>query len=300
MDGLDDFYKKILDNMQDGVYFVDRHRLITYWNKGAERITGYKSEHVFGSCCADNILMHVDEVGTSLCDSACPVHQCMMDGREHEGNVYLHHADGHRVPVSVRVSPISNDEGEIIGAVEVFSDNSPMVSALSRVEQLQNQIAIDPLTNVGSRRYTEMQLHSAISEFQRFQMPFGLLFLDIDRFKGINDTFGHHVGDQVLRMVAGTLRHNIRAFDYIGRWGGEEFIALITNVDKSQLRFIAEKLRRLVGHSRLQIEENQISVSISIGATIVAPTDTEESIVHRADLLMYQSKKDGRNRLTMG
>ena len=112
----EDFYRKILDNLFDGVYFVDRDRVITYWNKGAEKITGYDAGQVMGRSCRDNILNHVTANGVQLCLTNCPLASTMEDGKQREAEVYLHHADGHRLPVTVRASPIYDEQGNIIGA----------------------------------------------------------------------------------------------------------------------------------------------------------------------------------------
>ncbi|HEY6837725.1 MAG TPA: PAS domain S-box protein, partial [Geobacteraceae bacterium] len=118
------FFRKLLDNLYDGVYFVDRDRLITYWNKGAERISGYTAEEVMGKSCKDSLLVHMDDKGTILCLAGCPLAATMEDRKERRAEVYLHHKDGHRVPVVVRVAPIPDRAGKIIGAVEIFSENS--------------------------------------------------------------------------------------------------------------------------------------------------------------------------------
>ena len=124
--------------------------------------------------------------------------------------------------------------------------------------------------------------------------------MDIDHFKRVNDSYGHETGDTVLKMVAQTMAHNIRSFDVIGRWGGEEFLIILANITKNQLQTVAEKLRILVEHSTLNIGDAKISVTISIGATMAQKKDTVESIVKRADLLMYKSKGKGRNTVTIG
>ena len=114
-------YKNIIDNLYDGVYFVDQDRVITYWNKGAERITGYQRDHVLGKSCSENILNHVTEDGLELCSGHCPLASCMDDGSIREADVYLHHADGHRVPVLVRAAPLREEYGRIFGAVEILA-----------------------------------------------------------------------------------------------------------------------------------------------------------------------------------
>ena len=91
-----DFFKGIIDNLYDGIYFVDRHRTITYWNKGAERITGYSAAETIGRGCRENLLNHVTADGVQLCQRDCPLAAVMEDGNEREAEVYLHHANGHR------------------------------------------------------------------------------------------------------------------------------------------------------------------------------------------------------------
>lgn len=128
-----------------------------------------------------------------------------------------------------------------------------------------------------------------------------MLFIDIDHFKQFNDIYGHDVGDKVLCMVAATLKQNLRKTDTVGRWGGEEFLAILYDATSFDvLKSICEKLRTLVELSRLDLADNSLNVTISIGATLLLPHDTPESIVRRADELMYQSKQAGRNRISIG
>lgn len=292
-------YKSILDNLHDGVYMVDRERRISYWNKGAERITGYEATRVIGTRCADNLLNHVDVNGKILCTRGCPLSKTMMDGEVREAGVYLQHADGHRLPVLIRVSPLRDDHGTIIGAVETFSDNSSMIAVTQHVRRLEEAVMLDPLTGIGNRRFIEMRLASSLLESQQYQVPFGVLFIDIDHFKRVNDTHGHEAGDLVLKMVAATMSHSIRSSDHIGRWGGEEFIAIILNIGRARLVKVANKLRLLVSRSRLLSAQTSIRVTISIGATLARGDDTAETILRRVDQLLYESKRGGRNRVSL-
>ncbi len=292
-------YKDILDNMYDGVYITDRQRRITYWNRGAERIAGYRSQDVIGHSCSENLLVHVDDEGTPLCKSMCPLAQTLQDGEIREAEVYLHHAQGHRIPVLVRVTPLRDETGNITGAVEVFSDNTSLIAALKRLSRMRKAATQDALTGVRNRRYLEAKIQSFMAEFRQHHLSSGLLFIDIDHFKKINDTWGHAAGDRVLQMVANTLSHNIRTFDILGRWGGDEFVALILNVDEEQLAAVAHKLRMLVEKSFLEIEGGYIQVTISIGSALIRAEDIPESMLKRADALLYRSKQEGRNRVTV-
>ena len=291
----DKFYKDLLENLYDGVYFVDRDRKITYWNKGAERISGYAPKQVIGLHCHDDLLQHVNENGAHLCHDGCPLKATIEDGNPRESEIYLRHADGYRVPVLVRTSPIHNENGEIVGAVEVFSNNQMVLKMKRRISKLEQTIIYDPLTQIGNRKHIEVKITSALQEYQHMRFPFGLLFIDIDHFKTINDTYSHLIGDKVLRAVANTLRHNLRETDTCGRWGGEEFLVLVLDINKETLKSIAEKLRSLVEQTVVTTKMGNPKVTISIGATLVRPGDTLESLIYRADKLMYKSKAMGRN-----
>jgi diguanylate cyclase (GGDEF)-like protein/PAS domain S-box-containing protein len=288
------FYKRLLDNLMDGVYFVDTRKRITYWNGGAERISGFRAEETVGTTCGENILGHVDAEGRRLCESNCPLGETLQDGAARKADLFLHHRNGERVPVSVRISPI-REGGEIVGAVETFSDNSAKLSALQRVERLMEENLKDPLTGVGNRRYTEMTLQSRFDEAQRFGWQFGILFIDIDHFKEINDTYGHLAGDEVLKEAAGTLTRNMRSFDFVGRWGGEEFIVIMANVDASGLQESGERMRMLIEEAWFRYDEETIAVTASVGGVIAEPGEGIEPLLARADAAMYRSKQSGRN-----
>lgn len=290
--------REILDQMHDGVYLVDAERAIRFWNRAAERISGYRADEVIGARCSDGILMHVDEDGKNLCREGCPLAATMTDGDPREAEVYLHHKGGHRVPVHVRAAPLRDAAGRIVGAIEVFSDNSARSAMRSEIEELKRLALYDALTEVGNRRYAEMALTARNDELDRYGWTYGVLVVDIDRFKSFNDRFGHDIGDRVLRMVAQTLVANVRSFDVVGRWGGEEFVVVMEKVDLTQLGRRAERLRRLVESSALSIDGERLSVTVSIGGTIARPSEGWNETFKRADELLYRSKETGRNRVT--
>ncbi len=193
---------------------------------------------------------------------------------------------------------MTDGEGRVVGAIEVFTDDVSSSAARSRIEQLEKLSLLDQLTGLGNRRHGEIHLDASLAQMQRYGWSFGLLFFDIDRFKDLNDTYGHGMGDEVLRMVATTARNAVRTPDTVSRWGGEEFIAIIQNVDASELAVVADKLRRLIEQSKKFDPGGELSVTVSVGATMAVPHDTRDTIVSRADALMYASKSSGRNAVT--
>ena len=278
----DDLYKRILDSLYDGVYLVDLDRRITYWNWGAERITGYRPDEAVGRRCQDNFLVHVDDRGNSLCLNGCPLSWTMANGQPQETEVYLQHKDGYRVPISVRATPIRDGTGRVVGAVEVFSDNSRIAAMTDLNKELRQLSLLDPLTEVGNRRFLEQQLMARLNEQERYGWRVGVLFVDVDRFKEINDRNDHIVGDRAIRMVARTLANGIRSFDIVGRWGGDEFVVLIVNVDEEQLHTVSEKLRRLIENSGFAEGGETIRVTVSVGGVLAATGENPEEVIRRA------------------
>jgi diguanylate cyclase (GGDEF)-like protein len=294
------FYREILYHMTDGVYFVDRQRRILYWNGGAAKLTGYHPSEMVGRLCYDNILAHVNGCGTPLCDGMCPLSVAMENGEPQEASVFLRHRCGHRVPVLVRVQPIRGLSGEIEGAVETFSNNSAQVEAERRVNDMKRMAFIDHLTELPNRRYLEMILQSAHREFITEGIRFGVVVIDVDRFKEINDTFGHRFGDSVLCEIGKTLTSCIRSKDVLGRWGGDEFVAVIRGTTEEELQSIAERCSALVNRSEIMRESGKrLPVSISAGAAMVRECETAEELFARADQLMYQSKISSRHGATL-
>jgi diguanylate cyclase (GGDEF)-like protein/PAS domain S-box-containing protein len=298
MTDIDDTYKRILDNLADGVYFVDRDRKILYWNKGAERITGFSAEQVQGHYCQDNILNHITESGKRLCLDGCPLHATIADGNPRQAEIYLHHSDGHRVPIVVRTQVMRDENGQIIGAVETFSDNSRLLNIRHEVRRLQDAALRDPLTGIWNRRYMTRRLEIAMWVLKQQDIPFGVFFIDIDHFKSVNDRYGHKTGDMVLIMVANTLHENLRAEDAVARWGGEEFVALLPGLDEAGMAAVVKKLHTLIRHSSLRLDEQEISVTVSMGLTMARKEDTVKSLVDRADRNMYKSKQGGHDKVS--
>lgn len=299
MDVNSSFFREILDKLDEGVYFVDLDRKITFWSTGAERITGYGRDEVVDTHCCDNILQHMDKTGENLCTGYCPLAKSMDDGTSCEAEVYLHHRNGHRVPVRVRISPVRDSHGNIVGGIEIFSEIAEKNVSMELIEDLKKQVYVDQLTEMPNRRYMESVILARMNELSRYDWPFAVIFMDIDHFKLINDNFGHPAGDETLRMVSKSLLHCSRSFDTVGRWGGEEFLAVIVNVDEKRLYNIAERYRVIIEKSRLDIGVSHVNVTVSLGATLARKGETLESLVKRADSLMYSSKTAGRNCTSM-
>ncbi|MFA5064087.1 MAG: sensor domain-containing diguanylate cyclase [Dehalococcoidia bacterium] len=290
------FYRELLDNLYDGVFFVDSNQTITYWNRAAENITGYAYADVVGKTCFDNILVHVDEKGNPLCDSGCPLQDAIKDGKSRELSAFLKHRDGHMLPVLVKVSAIYDANGAIIGGIQSFNDNSSLLYVKKHAAELERLSTYDGLTGVGNRRNADITLQKKLAELKRYGATFGVLFADIDNLKLVNDTYGHEAGDEVLKLAAKTMLSNIRPFDFIFRWGGDEFMLILVNVDQRRLLATAERVRGAVQNAGLRFGSAVIRVTVSVGGTVAQPDDMDKSILARTDGFMYHCKEEGKNR----
>ncbi|MGM0379582.1 MAG: diguanylate cyclase [Bacillota bacterium] len=295
-----DLYKEILENLDEGVYFVDRKRKITFWNEAAENITGYKANKVIGTYCYDNLLRHIDDFGNKLCLNGCPLHKTIEDMEKRTAKVYLHHKKGHRVKVYIKTIPLLDENKNVIGAIEIFNTSNGESNINSEeIRNLKELAYKDQLTKLFNRKYLEQYLDLKYKEFKKFNKKFSIIFLDIDHFKNINDTYGHDIGDEVLKMVSKSLDKSTRNSDLVVRWGGEEFVILCDDMSKNDLEKLANTIRVLVKNSYFLNEGIKINVTISIGATLIRKKDTKESVIKRADNLMYKSKNNGRNMVTI-
>ena len=297
--GSPDFFRRLLEELYEGVYFVDTHRRITYWNRAAERISGYAADEVVGHFCQDNILNHVDDMGTQLCFGRCPLMTTIEDGLPHECSLYLHHKKGHRVPVNVRVTPVRDGNRKIVGAIEMFVENQSSKARGELIEQLQHRSFLDEMTELGNRRYLEIELFKSLQDFRQHGLSFGAILADIDHLRILNEHNGHEIGDLIMRAVSKTLANAVTDSCILGRWSVDEFLILVPHSSVDHLGDIAERCRSLVERTNIPVGEKQVSATISAGASIVDAFDTMDLMLRRLESLVQRSKYAGRNRVTL-
>lgn len=282
--------------MSEAVYVVDRRRRITYWNRAAEEVSGYSASEVVGQRCGEGILNHVDEEGTKLCGVSCPLAKALRDGKPRELTAYLHHADGHRVPVHIMAAPMHDERGRRVGLVEVFHDDTRYHNLLDQVTDLQEEALTDPLTGLANRRMLGRLLALRAEAWDRFQDRYAVVYADIDKFKNFNDRYGHDTGDQVLMAVGNTLRLSTRSSDFAGRWGGEEFLVVAAATTAAEALAVAERARHLVASTWLYREGRRVGITLSVGVALAEQGERPDEVVNRADLAMLRAKRHGRDR----
>jgi diguanylate cyclase (GGDEF)-like protein len=174
----------------------------------------------------------------------------------------------------------------------------PLRNALLYRAAVQSALR-DPLTNTGNRIAMQQTLKREVEIARRTLQPLSVLMVDIDHFKRINDSHGHLVGDQALKSVASALKDSLRNIDMVFRYGGEEFMVLLSSTNREAASMVGERLRMAVLGIQYLVENRAIELSVSLGCATLLPGESMESLLRRADNALYVSKRDGRNRLSM-
>jgi diguanylate cyclase (GGDEF)-like protein/PAS domain S-box-containing protein len=289
----------VLNQAQDGIACLSKDRKTIFWNKAAEQMTGFESSEILGKPCFEELSLFVDREGVNICRDKCPVELTLKDGTIRSLDVYHRHKDGFRVPAMLKIIPVFKEDGGIIGAVEMFADAAPKVRVPLAIGELEKMGLIDTETGVASKPYLDMTLKFRLEEFQKYGLPFSLIYIDVDNFNKILEKYGRFNASKILRTVARTLLKNVRYFDIVGRWNTEEFLAVLLNIDESRLDIVANKLRLLVGESYITTETGMLNATVSIGASIVQRYDSVEALLKRTEQLMLHSKWLGKNRVSL-
>jgi diguanylate cyclase (GGDEF)-like protein/PAS domain S-box-containing protein len=290
----------ILDTMTDGVYVVDEHREIVYWSAGAERITGYPAGEVVGKHCYDNVLVHADLHGKQLCYSGCPLENCIKTGGRHSINeVFLKRKDGERLAVYVKTATFEED-GVTFG-VEIFGELESVAGQdlATRVQELSETSITDPLSGLFNRRYFDAALQQQYDMFRNLGRRYGVMHIDVDHFKNINDTLGHATGDDAIRFIASVLSRNARKMDVVARYGGDEFAVICSVATQEELEGYGRRLIMMVHESQFApAAQAGTPLTISVGGALVNESDpSARTTVERADEAMYAAKNSGRDGL---
>lgn len=279
----------VFQSTAEGIVFTDLQQTITAVNRAFTEITGYSESEALGQ--TPRIL------ASGLHDSAFYIamwHQLSSEGHW-QGEICNKRKNGETYPCWMTISAVRDSEHQITHFVAVFADISSLKHAQDR---LDHQAHHDPLTNLPNRLLFENRLQQALSDPDRYGQQGAVLFLDLDRFKNINDSLGHPIGDLLLKAIALRLKEQLRDIDTVARQGGDEFIILLPALkNPSDAELIANKLLACF-NAPFVAGEHELFISASIGASIYPDDGTDvATLVKNADAAMYRSKLKGRNRI---
>jgi len=284
-----------LQSIGDGVITTDADGNVDYINPVAQDLTGWDMRTARGVGVTE-IMMIVNEHTRATVDN--PVVQCLKEGRvvTLADNSILITRNGDEVPIQDSAAPIRDRIGNIVGSVMVFHD----VSKESRLfRQLSYQASHDTLTGLINRREFENCMASAFEKASTGgEATHALLYLDLDQFKVVNDTFGHIAGDALLRQLSELIQLNIRSTDLLSRLGGDEFGIFLEHCDEDRAIQVAEAIRGAIEGYRFEWQESFTTVRCSIGVVMVSCENSDvASAMSSADVACYSAKDMGRNQV---
>ena len=286
-----------LNCLAEAIITTDAAGLITYMNPAAERLSGGIAEQVAGKP-LEEVVGLVDETDRRLL--ADPVKQALTSGAPvnlSRRALLVSRANGSERSIELSASPIRNESAELTGAVVLLHDVTEL-RGLAR--QMSYQATHDALTGLVNRREFERRLEEAIESGQRGDGQHVLCYLDLDRFKVVNDTSGHLAGDSMLREVAKVLRDAVRDSDTVGRLGGDEFGMLLMGCPLEKARQIADDVCRAVGDYRFVWKDKIFNIGVSIGLIEISrESGALEELLAAADSACYVAKKQGSGRVVV-
>jgi len=291
----DEFARATLQSIADGVITTDTEGRVEFVNAVAERLTGWVREEAVGQPLARVLRLIDEDSGEPLAD---PVEHCLSaaDGHALPGPLKLLDREGKReAAVEVRASAIRDADRRDLGVVLVFHDTTELTTLTHR---LSYQASHDSLTGLVNRQEFEARLELALESARYEDSEHALCYMDLDRFKVVNDSCGHVAGDELLKQLAARMRASIREADVLARLGGDEFGLLLEGCHLEQARGVVKNLLRMVSEFRFVWADKVFDIGISAGLVpISARSGSLTDVLSAADSACYMAKDEGRNRL---
>jgi diguanylate cyclase (GGDEF)-like protein/PAS domain S-box-containing protein len=286
----EEHFRLLVEGTTDyAIFMLDQNGGVVSWNPGAERILGFRKDEIIGR----NFATFFTSEDQARGEPMRKLRQAMCDGRS-EDDSWRVRKDGERFWCTGVLGALHDPTGKVKGFVEIMRDNTERRLAEQNVFYLANH---DPLTGLANRARFLERLHEALLHADRDGSGCAALLLDLDRFKAINDTLGHHAGDLLLKQVAQRLLSCVRETDTVARLGGDEFVFILTRLKTlAAAELIAENIIRALSEP-FEILEHRLRTGASIGIAMY-PDDGNEpgELLQKADLAMYRAKSTGRNR----
>lgn len=288
----EDMAQITLDAIGDAVLVIDPQGRVIYLNRVAESLTGWTSDDALG-CAIGEVFFVLN--GVTRQRAINPAQRAIQEQRTVDlalGSILIRR-DGTHLAIEDSAAPIINHAGQIEGAVIVFHDARQSGAEIQKMSHLAQH---DVLTGLPNRMLLMERLTQAIGMARRHQKQIALLFVDLDNFKDVNDAFGHSIGDQLLQTVAERIVSCVRVTDTVSRYGGDEFVILLTEIEnREDAAHIAEKLLSKFSIPSW-IDSQSVKLTLSIGISVYPENGSDaDTLMKNSDMAMYTIKENGRN-----
>jgi diguanylate cyclase (GGDEF)-like protein/PAS domain S-box-containing protein len=290
-----DIFRNFLENLQTGVYVVDRDQKILFWNAGAERITGFLRQDVVGRYCRENLFASKDKTDSFAKEAAAAIETVLRDGKATTINVSFRHKEGHRVLVRARAVPIRNNHGSVIAAAESFEESIAVSMWDRRHERLSKYGCLDEETGTLNKSFVRLQLKELMHTYVEFKVPFSVICTRIDHMDDLKSTYGHKAVGAILRAVGQSVGNSLRPTDFWGRLDDRDFLAILPECNAQDVDKVGQRLKKAVGMAEIRWWGDNLSVTASFGGTTIRVGDTEETLLGRAERALIESATQGGN-----
>jgi len=293
------FLSAIFDSFHDPFNIVDRDYRIVKFNDAYCRMKNIPARELFDKKCYEAL-----HGRNSACDD-CVVVKTFQSKDPCAKEKRVVQANGSDMWIEIYTYPILDQQGNVTHVVEYARDITDRRKSEEEKKQLIEKLnylsATDSLTGLRNRRALTDTLHHEIERSQRYDTELSLILCDLDKFKPINDTYGHAAGDAALQAVSEALKTSLRKTDILGRYGGDEFMIILPETSLAGAKMLAEKVRLAVSAIELSVANNKrIGLSLSLGvAGCCAPAENIDTLVRLADSALYASKQGGRNKVSV-
>jgi diguanylate cyclase (GGDEF)-like protein/PAS domain S-box-containing protein len=314
----EEHFRMLAENMADIVWRADAQMCFTYINTADQRLRGFSREEVIGTHLRDNLTLQGQDTLEEQHRTRRELEIAGNKGVPLKYELPMRHKNGGEVWVEMSSVPIYGSDGDINGYQGVGRDISKRrrheAQLLQSHQQLENQFnqvveeksvlqelaTRDPLTGIYNRRYLDAVLSRELARSKRERKQLAIMMLDLDHFKRVNDQYGHAAGDEVLKALAGLLKKGARESDLIFRYGGEEFVAVMPNMSADQALERVESWRKQLEKMSIVFADFEISITLSAGIAVFPDHgESPSQLLARADEMLYKSKQEGRNRITV-
>ncbi len=302
------FLEHIMEGIGDGVMVIDKDYRILAANSASAQSVGMEKKNMIGRFCYEITHKRIEPCAGP---TPCPVSLILGRGEKVVKVLHTHlTSQGEEHHVEITASPVRDSDGNVFAIVETFRDimekssDDELVKLVKRLNEAQTHLKhmaiTDELTGLRNRRYIVERLDEEFQRARRTGDFLGLIMLDIDHFKQINDVHGHLFGDLVLRVIASRIKASLRKHDIVGRVGGEEFLVICPESTLEETVIVAERIRKNINSEPIGDGIRDVEMALSAGVTALHATDlSSERLFSRADSALYKAKEEGRNRVVV-
>jgi len=282
-------YRDILDALQIGVSVLDLQKKIVFWSDGAEQITGYARIDVLGHSCAENILLHCNQIGCEMCTGKCPMATALHAARPVEAMSFIHHKSGHRAPVHSWAIPLRDKQGSIIGIIQTFESEFAAAGPDPNDRSMKERGCLNDITGLPNQAVMHSHLREMIGTFAELEIPFGIFCVEVFELNQFRARYGQEAATSMLQVLARTLRNAVWPADFVGSWSEAQFLVILSGCGEDALQSVSQRVLKMMASATIPWWGEELSVAVSMGRTGALAGDTVESLLQRAQPALVEN-----------